>query len=1094
MMGLAKMAPDGWEYYARDIAGGREDYFAGHLEDSGRWVGRGSEALGLSGVVDPDGLSWLFGHGRHPATGETLGLTLDGQRRRVGTAQVAGYALSFAPPKSVSVLWGLADGAVSAEVRRSHDAAVEVALEFLQEHAAFTRRGRGGVVQADTDGYLAAAFTHRTSRAGDPQLHTHVLVANKVRAASDGAWLALDGRELYEVQKAAGLLYKAAVRAELTVRLGVAWSAIDADGGAEIEGVPAELVALFSKRRAQVEAAGRRLIATKEAALGRSLSGAERAAALQLAAYQTRAGKDEGGCTTAVLRARWHADAEAIKAGPERWIGEVLNRRPGTVAPARVPRARRAARAEKLLAELLESIEERHSTWGRADVVEAVAVRIAPDAAATASEVRRMVEGAADYVLARPEVVALGADAPPASEAPAALARRDGLAPTCRHGGRRFSTWNTLRTEQAILELAEQGRSAGVAVTPDSTVELAIEAVRLGEDQADAVRRLCGGGEQIAVLVGPAGSGKSRSLAAARAAWISAGINVCGVAPSAVAAGVLTEQAGIPADTLARFLIAVRSGRLRLQPGQVIVCDEASMVSTRDLASLAALTRQADAKLVLAGDHRQLGAVDAGGLFRPLASDAKTAELTTVRRFTQIWEADATRRLRHQDISVIDEYEARDRVSGGDRETVLDAAHLAWFRAQREGRSVVVMAADHDTVDALALRARATRIAAGQVEAGGIVVGNQAVGVGDDIITTANDRRLVTSNGAWVRNGDRWQVLNRHADDALVLVSLEGRGKVTVPGGYVAENVALAYAVTVHKSQGLTVDEAVLVVDRNTTAEHLYVGLTRGRHHNQAWVVCEPLDDEHRLVEAPGARDVLAAALRRSGSEWSATETWRAGLDQRDDAATLRAVLAEARRQIDAAAGPDRRAEIDRLRSVASRQPELIRQLVAVQQQAEGVIAERHAAELDLARALQADGDAQRKRGWLRGPDPGRQAATADAVRQATGRLRWLDRQVQETRTALDAARVDHGRAQAAAEALEATQAAQEGRERWLNSHPEVVQHVSELVQRIRRRHAEQLLAAGPLRGSPLSMAPTRISPWGSAVAPPSEPQSGVDL
>ena len=152
---------------------------------------------------------------------------------------MAGYALSFSPPKSVSLLWALADEAVSAEVRAAHDAAVNAALEFLQDHAAFTRRGHAGVVQADTDGYLAAAFTHRTSRARDPQLHTHVLVSAKVRASTDGAWLALDGRELFEVQKAAGLVYKAGLRAELSTRLGVAWGTVDANGGAEIVGVPA---------------------------------------------------------------------------------------------------------------------------------------------------------------------------------------------------------------------------------------------------------------------------------------------------------------------------------------------------------------------------------------------------------------------------------------------------------------------------------------------------------------------------------------------------------------------------------------------------------------------------------------------------------------------------------------------------------------------------------------------------------------------------------------------------------------------------------------------------------------------------------------
>ena len=248
----------------------------------------------------------------------------------------------------------------------------------------------------------------------------------------------------------------------------------------------------------------------------------------------------------------------------------------------------------------------------------------------------------------------------------------------------------------------------------------------------------------------PAGSGKSRTLGAARQAWEAADISVRGVAPSAVAAGVLTEQAGIASETLAKFLLDVTDGRTTLTPGEVIVCDEASMVSTCDLARLVLLADTAGAKIVLVGDHYQLGSVDAGGLFRLLAADTKTAELTGVRRFSDPWEAQATRGLRHRDPTVIDEYTGRDRIRAGGRDQVLDDAHQAWRQARDQGRSVVVMAGDHDTVDQLAMRARAARVQAGDVEAGGISVGAQTVGVGDQIVTTRNDRRLVTTTGAWV--------------------------------------------------------------------------------------------------------------------------------------------------------------------------------------------------------------------------------------------------------------------------------------------------------------------------------------------------------
>ena len=765
MMGLAKIATDGWAYYAREIAAGVEDYFVGHGEETGRWVGRGAEGMGLSGDVDEEGLSRLFGQGCDPVTGMPLGRRF----RPDDKTAVAGYGLSFSPPKSVSVLWALAPEESGDQVREGHDAAVAAALEFLQEHAGFTRRGHGGTIQEATRGYLAAVFVHRTSRAGDPQLHSHVLVANKVQAVSDGRWLAVDGRELYEVQKAAGMLYKAALRAELSARLGVAWGEVDDNGGAEIDGVPEGLITQFSKRRAQVEAAAARLAGEREALLGRSLTGDEKAAISQLAAYQSRAAKaTDGAETTGQLRARWRSEAAATGTPMEPWLAKVFGRPRATERELMLARLRLKPSLELVLVDAIDQLERSHSVWGRAQVVEALSAVIPAHRSPSAEQLRVAVEAAADMLLAHPDIVQLTCPD----------------RPDVRHGGARYSTWWTLQTEQAVLDVVESGRTAGVAVAPTYG---ALAEAHLGEDQYEAVRRIVAGGERVAVLVGPAGSGKSRTLGAANQAWQQAGVRVRGVAPSAVAAGVLSEEAGIPSETLAKFLLDSANRRTRLMAGEVVVCDEASMVSTRDLARLVLLADAADAKVVLVGDHYQLGSVDAGGLFRLLAADAKTAEVTGVRRFSDPWEAQATRRLRHADPSVIDEYCQRGRVRSAQRNQALDQAHEAWRQARVEGRSVVVMAADRDTVDQLAMRARAARVSTGEVEAAGITLGSQTVGVGDEIVTTHNDRRLVTTTGAWVRNGDRWTVEQRTSAGALRLCSLDGRGVVTVPGDYVRD-------------------------------------------------------------------------------------------------------------------------------------------------------------------------------------------------------------------------------------------------------------------------------------------------------------------
>src|SRR5205807_6530721 len=291
---------------------------------------------------------------------------------------------------------------------------------YLEDHAAFTRRGKAGIMQVDTDGLVAAGFVHRTSRAADPQLHCHVLVSNKVWARDDQRWLSLDGRELYASQKAAGMLYKAALRAELTRGLGVDWTEADANGIAEIRGVPRELTERWSRRREEVEAEGRRIVAQQEAALGRSLSSAERAQAYQRAAYRTRAPKVTGEESTESLRARWAAEARAWGQGPERWLDRVLDRTYTLSGPPDMERALEAARAR---------LEESAATWGRAQAVEVLSTLVT---GADAEDARRAIEAAATALLDHAQVVSLAGPFP--ADTPPSLGRADGAAAMARHG------------------------------------------------------------------------------------------------------------------------------------------------------------------------------------------------------------------------------------------------------------------------------------------------------------------------------------------------------------------------------------------------------------------------------------------------------------------------------------------------------------------------------------------------------------------------------------------------------------------------------------------------------------------------------------
>lgn len=562
-------------------------------------------------------------------------------------------------------------------------------------------------------------------------------------------------------------------------------------------------------------------------------------------------------------------------------------------------------------------------------MAKAVARRLPPDLRTGAEAGREWIESTTAAVLAHPDVVTLSA--PLSAEVPTAFRRRDGLPGHERHGTPRHTTRQTLAREGAILDALVRGRHAGVAVTPARAVDRAARTHRLGADQTVALHRICEGGERLACVVGPAGAGKTRMIRAARDAWTANGIAVRGLAVSAVAAGVLAEEAGIPADTVAKFLHDTRRAdnpSSGLGRDEVVVVDEVAMLATADLAALVEAVEAADAKLVLVGDHRQLGAVEAGGLFRLLVADSRAAELHQVRRFTHPWEAAATLRLRNGDESVLDDYDTHGRIAGGAWEDMLDEAFAHWQAARVADESIVVMAADHATVDALALRARAERVAAGEVEPEGLAVGAQTVGRGDEIVTTRNDRRLVTTGGLWVRNGDRWHVDSRRDDGALVVSHLDGHGRVVLPADYVAEHVALAYAVTIHKAEGVTVDNAVLLADSATSSEHLYVGMSRGRHDNRVCVVTDAATTGHGHRPPPTPVEVLVAVMRRSSAELSATETLRDELDRGEDRETLRRLHEQVVAYIETGAGPDRRPDLRRLQQLRADLP-VMRQIVA---------------------------------------------------------------------------------------------------------------------------------------------------------------------
>ena len=1029
MMTLTKISPSGWSYYASEIAAGREDYYVEAAVPS-LWAGSGAKSLGIHGeTITSEGLAALFGRGMNPLTGEPLGRGWKSD----DDSRVAGYAVTFSPPKSVSVLWATADDAISAEVLAAHRIAVDESLRFLEEHAAFTRRGRGGVFQVDTEGFIAAGFVHRTSRAADPQLHTHVLIANKVRA-KDGAWLSLDGREFFEAQKAAGMLYKAALRAELSRRVGVTWTTVDDNGIAEIEGVPSALAELWSKRRHDVEIAGRELIAEREAALGRSLNGSERAQSLQIAAYRTRAPKVTGEESTEALRAHWRAESRAWGFPPEEWLGEVLGQEVPVLARS----------DEEIVRAAISRLEDVSATFGRSDIAEVLSIFVG---GMTAREIRQEVERLATLVLDDTAMLRLPAPLP--GEPPASMLREDGMAAIERHGGARFTTKATLSREATVLEVAERGRGAGAAVIQPVTAMWTLGKTNLGEDQRAAVFGLLTRGDRVAALVGPAGSGKSTALGALRAIYEHAGYAVIGVAPSAMAAEVLQKEAGINSETLAKLLLDLEHEhpRVELTARSVVVLDEASMARTDDLARLVTAVEAANAKVILVGDPFQLGAVGPGGLFRTLVADHGAAELESVRRFTNAWERAASLRLRASDPMVLPVYLRHDRIAGGSRDEMIDAAFELWRDQREQGRSVLLMAGDNETVDDLSARCRAIRVEDGAVERDGLRTSHGTIGVGDEVITLQNDRQLVTSSGDWVKNGNRWSVTSRDDAGSLLLSSMEGHGSVRVPSSYAIEQIGLAYALTVHKAQGTTSDTAIVLVDGSMHAEQLYVGMTRGREENRAFVVTEVDGDGHTAPAVHTPVEVLAAVMHRADSNRSAHDVMREELSHFENRQLLTDLIVEAKRHIEQTAGPDRSSEIDaltrRLDLDGARQ-----RLAAAESQCRIATTQRERAEAAV--------DAERT--GLRAKLPGRLGDEARREHDETRRRATADEITAERSAWSDLAEARHELARQGdlVNDLDALRAQETRRDSWLDSHPGEQRWVGQLNEQIVALDAEQ--------------------------------------
>ncbi|MGD9572386.1 MAG: MobF family relaxase [Thermoleophilia bacterium] len=827
MLSVAKLALGQEAYYEQQVALGLDDYYAGRGESPGLWAGMGAEELDLSALVHNADLGTLL-RGVSPADGERLRApakertitvrTLDeatGEWRDEAKtlAPVAGYDLVFSCPKSVSLLHALTDDeSVRRAISDAHEASWRAALSYLESEACVIRRGRGGAIRERGEGFVAAAFRHRTSRAQDPHLHTHVIVANLARSA-DGKWRALDGEAILRTYRlAAGYLYEANLRGELSRSLGVRWTA-PVKGMAEIEGVPTEALRDFSTRRQSLV----------EHMLEKGTSGF---AASRVAALATRERKERVDLPD--LRRTWLDRASEMGLGANELRG-LLDREP--------------AREHALPTITADDLTAHQTTMTTPELVRAIAgaARDGASIEAILAEVGRITRG--------PEITQLEDDGTPGRPA-------------------RFTTTSLLDLERDALEIGLAGREAGAprAAPADVVSALADAPVRLSAEQRSLVATATLSPDRVVCVVGVAGAGKTTALRVVGDALERSGVPVLGAAPSGRAADELARATQIEAVTLHRLLGEARRPD-GLPRGCVLVIDEAGMAETRVLAPVLGLVEEAGGKAVLVGDPAQLPAVGAGGLYATLCDRLGAVHLTENRRQHEPAERYALCRLRGGDAEGYLGHAAREgRLLVTDDPTQAKAQLLAdWWHAAGEGnlREVVMLAHRRADVAELNEGARALLRRADRLGDQELVAGERGFRSGDRVICRQNDSMLKVCNGT--------RATVRAVDPTLGIVTLQldGGPMRQLPARYAAEHLEHGYALTGHAAQGLTIDRAfVLVRAEGALAEWGYVATSRARAETRLYAVEPELLDDAGLARVdPEPATRLTSALSRSAAE-----------------------------------------------------------------------------------------------------------------------------------------------------------------------------------------------------------------------------------
>lgn len=824
---------------------------------------------------------------------------------RPAAAAVAGFDVTFSPVKSVSALWAIAPVHVCEQIKAAHDAAVKKAFDYLESRAAYTRIGRGGVGQVDTHGLVAAAFVHRDSRAGDPDLHTHVAISNKVQMA-DGRWLALDGRMLYRQAVAASECYNTALEGEIETRLGLSFTARRTEPGKrpirEITGINLALVAAWSSRRDSIVSARKELVEAFRTEHGRLPTATEMIRLSQQATLATRGGKHEPR-SLSEQRATWRGQALDLL-GPGGVAAMFAAIRAASPRFAAVDQAS----IDRLADATVEAVSATRARWRVANLT-AEALRqvrtagVAPDQVSDA--VDRVVAAALEPGRAIPLGGDSGLDGPDGEvrEArPVELSRADGASIFTVAGSRLYTSPAVLAAETRLVASAAR---TGAATITAGDVEIAVVewsanngGAHLNTSQRQLVRDVATTNRQVMLALAPAGTGKTTTMGVLTTAWRTAGGNVIGLAPQASAAAVLAEAIGTRADTVDKLAYDVTTAGpgarpqdwADIGPKTLAIIDEAALAGTVTLEAAVAYITGRGGRVLLVGDDRQRAAKGAGGALRDIEAACGAEYLDEVLRFTDPVQGAASLALRAGDAGAAGFYNDRGYIREVTEETATAAVYAAWKADTDAGCESVMIAPTLDMVRELNARARADLAAAGVVSGPEMTLpSGEKVAAGDVIVTKHNARTLTLGGTDFVRNNQRWTVTQVHRDGSIDAATTDRNVTRRLPSWYVtAGHVRLGYAATAASVQGVTVGSANrrrgtahAIITEAMSRNDLYPAMTRATDANTAYVIVVGTGDEHQILSPevvltpPTAVETFKQVIARDGTPVSATTTRR---------------------------------------------------------------------------------------------------------------------------------------------------------------------------------------------------------------------------